>query len=269
MIKVKNLAVKKGNRVIIEEVNFNIQPGKIYVVIGKNGAGKTTLLETLTRSNRIQYGTIHWDQIDYAKLSLQDLAKRRAVLSQNVKIDFPIKVSEIVEMGTYVSKEPISKIKKESLIFHALQEVDMQDFKHRTFNTLSGGEQKRVLLAKCIVQLNCCHWADINKYIFLDEPLASLDIQQQFKLIELIKRIVKRRKVGVLAILHDVNLAAQFADEILIMKNGRLKYKGKPAEVLTSEKLKETMDIYAVVQVHPVLGCPHITALSKPVDIAV
>lgn len=261
MIEVKHIAVDKGRKNIIKDISCTIRPGKITVAIGKNGAGKSTLLEALTTSNELSAGAITWDQKPLARMSAKTLAQCRAVLSQSVKLSFPISVYDLVEMGCYVSEEALSNIKIRTLVQHALSEVEMLDFVNRSFNTLSGGEQKRVLFAKCIVQLNCGNWANINKYLFLDEPTASLDLQQKYKLLELIKRFVRRRNIGVFAVLHDINLAAQFADEIIVLQDGRLVEKGTPWEVLNPATLFKTLGVHALVQPHPIYNCPHITLM--------
>jgi iron complex transport system ATP-binding protein len=263
MINVKNITVRKGNKDIVKDASFQISSGKITVVVGKNGAGKSTLLEALTQGNFIPDGKIIWDGKDIITINTRILAQRRAVLSQKVKLSFSMTVKELVEMGTYVSDEPLPQVKIDYLIQNALQEVEMVDFIKRDFHTLSGGEQKRVLLAKCIIQLNCCHWADVNKYLFLDEPTANLDIEQQFNFIALVKRLVKRRNIGVFAVLHDLNLAAQFADEILMLRDGEIIHKGSPKTVLTPDKLRQTFDIQSVINKHPVFDCPHITTLPQ------
>lgn len=263
MIKVKNITVRKGRKDIVKDASFQISPGKITVVVGKNGAGKSTLLEALTQGNFIPNGEIIWDGKNITTINTRTISQRRAVLSQKVKLSFSMTVKELVEMGTYVADEPLPIVKIDTLIQSSLQEVEMLDFIKRDFHTLSGGEQKRILLAKCIVQLNCCHWADVNKYLFLDEPTASLDIEQQFNFIAMVKRLVKRRKIGVFAVLHDLNLAAQFADEILMLRNGEIIHKGNPKTVLTPDKLRQTFDIQAVINQHPVFDCPHITTLPQ------
>ncbi len=268
MIDVRHIQVQKGRKTIINDLSFRLQPGRITVVLGKNGAGKSTLLETLSGKNPLQSGDIFWEGQSLNNMNLQDLAQSRAVLSQKVNIAFPIQVSDLVEMGSYVSPEPIPNKKLKLLVRHALQEVEMEAFAERDFNTLSGGEQKRVLLAKCIVQLNCCHWADKQKYLFLDEPTASLDIEQQYKLMALIKRFVQRRNIGIFAILHDINLAAQFADEILLLKDGQLLFDGSPQTALTPELLKATLDIQSIIQLHPVHNCPYVLTLPADTPIA-
>lgn len=263
MINVKNITVRKGHKDIVKDASFQISSGKITVVIGKNGAGKSTLLEAMTQSNFIPNGKIIWDGKNIIAINTRTIAQRRAVLSQKVKLSFSMTVKELVEMGTYVSDEPLPLVKIEALVLNALKEIEMLDFLKRDYHTLSGGEQKRVLLAKCIVQLNCCHWADVNKYLFLDEPTASLDIEQQFNFIALVKRLVKRRNIGVFAVLHDLNLAAQFADEILMLRDGKIIHKGNPESVLTPSKLQQTFDIQSVINKHPVFDCPHVTTLPQ------
>ena len=264
MIKVHNISVQKGKTIIVKNASFNVHPGKITVVIGKNGAGKSTLFETLTGSNEFQQGDILWEDVSISKLDLQKLALKRAVLSQKIDISFPIKVKELVEMGTYASEKYIPKNEVKNLVQDALESMEMLDFENRDFNTLSGGEQKRALLAKCLVQLNCSSWKGQKKYLFLDEPTANLDIHQQFKFIELVKKLVENHNIGVFAILHDLNLAAQLADEIIIMNSGRVSHKGSPFEVLTEWVLKQSLDINTIIQPHPVLDCPFVTTIPFP-----
>jgi len=265
MINVQNVSVCKSNRNIIEGVNCCVKAGKITVIIGKNGAGKSTLLEALTGSNAYCQGQINWDGHALSQLSTKELATRRAVLSQSVSIDFPITVFDLVETGTYVCDRLLSKKEVRKYVVDALQEVELSDFINRQFNTLSGGEKKRIMLAKCLVQLNCCAWKGVEKYLFLDEPTAGLDIQQQHKLIELIKKLVQKCSLGVFAVLHDLDLAARFADEILWIKKGKIIAEGSPEETITPAVIRETLGVNAVVQVHPVFGCPHVITL--PLDV--
>ncbi|MEM1214503.1 MAG: heme ABC transporter ATP-binding protein [Bacteroidota bacterium] len=261
MIVVKNLAVNKGGQSIVRGINLQVRPGRISVLLGKNGAGKSTVLEALTGKNTFSEGNITWDNYPLTKLTNQTLAQRRAVLSQSVTVPFAITVQQLVEMGTYVATEALPNQKIASLVEEALTTVGLSTFGTRNFQTLSGGEQKRALLAKCLVQLNCCHWADVNKYLFLDEPTAGLDMEQQFHLLALLKRLVRRRQIGVLAVVHDVNLAAQLADELILLKAGQIATTGSPGEVLTPELLQEVFSVTARVHPHPVLDCPYVTLL--------
>lgn len=261
MIKVVNLEVHKGGRSIVRNINLELHPGKVSVLVGKNGAGKSTILEALTGKNSVAKPNILWDGYPLGQLSSVELAQRRAVLSQSVTIPFALQVRQLVEMGTYVSEASIPTIKIDSLVMDALRAVGLPNMAERNFQSLSGGEQKRVLLAKCLVQLNCCRWADVQKYLFLDEPTAGLDLQQQFNLIELVKNLVRRRQIGVLAIVHDLNLAAQLADEVILLQAGEVVATGPPEVVLRPILLEQVFGVKAVVSAHPVLDCPHITLL--------
>lgn len=259
MIDVWNIAVRKGGKNIIKRAALQIRPGRVSVIIGKNGAGKSTLLEALTGAHAISRGTIRWDGVELAQIDLQWLARRRAVLSQSVGLAFPMRVYDLVEMGAYVCQRSLSPAEKKAWITDALAEVEMQDFQDRLFHTLSGGEQKRVLLAKCIVQLHCGHQPGLHQYLFLDEPTSSLDIHQQFKLMELIGGLVRKRKIGVFAILHDINLAAQFADEILMIQAGEIIARGCPEQVLTPAIIEKTLGVRAIIRPHPIFKRPHVT----------
>lgn len=260
MISVRKLCVEKGKKKIVRNASFDIRPGKITVVLGRNGAGKSTLLKALA-GNTDFAGQVSWDGYSLPDLGMQELARRRAVLSQHTNVAFPVQAEELVKMGAYVSQEALSDKKLQHLVRHALEQVNMTNFANRVFSTLSGGEQKRILLAKCIVQLNCCDWASTHKYLLLDEPTASLDVEQKYLLLQLVKKWVRRRNIGVLAVLHDINLAAMMADEILLMKDGYIAYKGAPDVVFTEEILREVLGVRAIVGPHPVLPCLHITSL--------
>ena len=120
---------------------------------------------------------------------------------------------------------------------------------------ISGGQAKRVNIGLALITR--------PPVLFLDEPTANLDIEQQFNFIALVKRLVKRRNIGVFAVLHDLNLAAQFADEILMLRDGEIIHKGSPETVLTPDKLRQTFDIQSVINKHPVFDCPHITTLPQ------
>jgi len=261
MIKVQHIQVKKEKKTILQDISFEIAPGKMVVAIGRNGAGKSTLLETMTGSNAISKGEITWDGQQMEKMNLRDLANRRAVLSQQISVNFPIRVSELVEMGTYVSSQLRSQAEIDQIVYEALHKVDMLSFSERPFNTLSGGEKTRVLLAKCLAQLHTAHTPSAHQYLFLDEPTASLDIEQQFNMLALVRELTQEMNLGVFAVLHDINLAAQFGDEIILLKAGKIHFSGKPKQVLSSENLQEVLGIHAIVQTHPIYNCPHIISL--------
>ncbi|MEM6801001.1 MAG: heme ABC transporter ATP-binding protein [Bacteroidota bacterium] len=259
MIHVTNISLTVGGKQILKPASFSLLNGEIVVVLGKNGAGKSTLLKALTGIQKVDEGMILWDSQKMESFSIKDLSKMRAVLSQSISLNFPIKVRDLVEMGAYVMEQAPTKARIEELLQDILRKVEMEKFIDRDFNTLSGGEQKRILLAKCLLQLESSTLSKKGQFLFLDEPTASLDIQQQFKLLALVKKLSAEGGVGVFAVVHDINLASQFADRILLMKEGQIMKIGRPEEVLTQALLKEAFDIEAIISPHPVYGCPHIT----------
>lgn len=261
MIELRNISIKKGNSAVVKDVNYTFHPGKKYVILGKNGAGKSSLLDGLTGKSKCSRGEIIWENRELKSISRKEMALKRAVLSQNTNVGFSIKVEELVEMGTYASTKPISAKSAHYIVSEALEKVRMLHFLGRDFATLSGGEQKRVLLAKCLVQLQISEELEGSKYLFLDEPTSSLDISEQLKFIELAKELVDVNGFGVIAILHDLNLSAIFADELLLMKNGELLHSGTPAEVMQPNILKEVLDIDSTIHLHPVYQCPQMTTI--------
>lgn len=247
---------------MLQDIDCRIRPGYIVVVLGKNGAGKSTLLETIAGQNPIETGEVLLDGTPIRQLSVRELARRRAVLSQGMDMTFPLRVWEVVEMGAYVLEKPLPPRVRDQWIDRALEEAGLSGFRERRFDTLSGGEQKRALLAKCLLQLNCSRKDARPKYLLMDEPNASLDIEQQYKLIDRVRELVCEQNLGVLAVVHDLNLAASFADELLILQAGRLAHKGPPARILTPEILNETMGLRCLVQDHPLTGTPYIIPLG-------
>ncbi|MEM7368299.1 MAG: heme ABC transporter ATP-binding protein [Bacteroidota bacterium] len=263
MIEARQITVKKGDTVILQDVSLKLPAGKIVVIIGKNGAGKTTLLEAMTGSSPVLEGSVLLDKIPIPILKQKVLARRRAVLSQNIHVGFPLSVYQMIEMGTYSARNPLPHDQMNHLVYRALEAVDMLGFEERNFSTLSGGEQKRIMLAKCLAQLNCSQGRGKSQFLFLDEPSASLDVSQQYKLLDLIRRLVREQQIGVLAVIHDINLAAQFGDELVLMKDGHIYQTGSPQEILTPVLLKEVLDIQASVHQHPIFPCPHIVILPE------
>lgn len=261
MISVHNISIRKGQKSIIDEVSLQIPPGQFTAVLGMNGAGKSTLMKAINHQEKVMQGYIEWDGTDLSLIDPKTLSYQRAVLSQNFSPGFPMKVMNLVEMGSYPFQDRISPDEKMKLVFNALEEVGMSDYADRDFSSLSGGEQKRILLAKCLVQLKNDTAENLSRYLFLDEPTSSIDIHHSFKILELVKSWTVQKNLGVFAILHDLNLASQFADNIIILKAGRVVQHGQPEFVFTPDHLEQSLEIKSIIKQHPVFGCPHIITL--------
>lgn len=262
MISVDNISVKKGSKLILDEVSADVRPGRFTVILGMNGAGKSTLLKAINHQEKLKAGMIRWNGKRLSGIKPAQLARKRAVLSQSFTPGFPMQVSDLVEMGCYPFQKEVGQKERKRLVFEAIEEVGMTAFYDRDFSSLSGGEQKRVLLAKCLVQLHCGSMDEIpDKYLFLDEPTAAIDIHHSYKILNLVKDWTRLKGVGVLAILHDLNMAAQFADYVIIMQRGKVVCQGSPDEAFQSEHLEEYLGIKSIIREHPVFKCPHITTL--------
>lgn len=243
MIKLRNIEVTRGQKKILQDLSLIIQPGELSILLGPNGAGKSTLLEVISGQIIPDSGSITWEREAFHNWSPTKLAQRRTVMSQKVNLSFPIAIEQLVAMGCYAAYEETSPDERDSIVAYAIEKVDLTAFIGRDYNTLSGGEQQRVLMAKCIAQLECHYWRPHRQFLLLDEATAGLDIRQKHQLLRLVKEIIKRREIGVLAIVHDLQLARQYADRIVLLKEGRIVAEGLNKTVLTPQNLQATFGL--------------------------
>jgi iron complex transport system ATP-binding protein len=242
MIKARNVSVAIAGKTIVSGVDFVVRPGETSVIVGPNGSGKTTFLRAL--SGDLGYrGMIAINGRDLSVLKPFEAAAMRAVLPQATALSFPFTVLEVVRLGLLGGFSGMTEREAQTLPEQALARVDLEGFAGRFYQELSGGEQQRVQLARVLCQV----WKPVldgrPRYLFLDEPVSSLDIRHQLVIMN-IARDFAERGGGVVAILHDLNLAAMFADRIFVMHRGRLAAAGSPAEVLRDDLMAQ------------VFGCP-------------
>ncbi|MEL7222916.1 MAG: ATP-binding cassette domain-containing protein, partial [Bacteroidota bacterium] len=174
-----------------------------------------------------------------------------------------ITVEEVIEIGSYNHYQEITQKERSSLVVSVMERLELMDFRHRLFPTLSGGEKKRVLLAKCLVQLQLGQKNVTSQYLLLDEPTAALDVAQQYRFMELATALAKERGIGVLAILHDLNLAARFADQIILLNDSEVVAAGAVKEVLTKEMIATVFSVESFIQPHPHFNIPLITTYGN------
>lgn len=235
MLEIKGGGFSVGGKWLVQNISYSFLPGNCYMVCGPNGAGKSTLMKLLSLVSIPDTGEILYNnsKIDYKKKAAY--AKYRAVLSQQVDISFPLEVEEVVMMGRYPHFK-INPAKEDIEICGEVMELqNLTAFKKRNFLTLSGGEKQRVQFARVLAQI----WqmpAEGSRILLLDEPISSLDIKYQFDFLHYVKRFLNERTI-VIAVLHDLNLALNYADEVLLLNEGKLFASGKPADVLSSENI--------------------------------
>ena len=226
---------------IVNDINIEVFPGKVLALIGPNGAGKSTILKLLSGDVKPTSGVVKYNDINISNIPFVDRAHIRGVMSQSQTIAFDFSVLEIIEMGWLHSDHDYYTSFYPDVLKQIIEDCELQHLADRKFNTLSGGEQKRVHFARVLLQL----WipeGDIHpRFMLLDEPLANLDIYHELKMLEIIKKYLSKN-IGVLLILHDLNTASKFADNIVLMKNGTIVKNGSTVEVLTESILSETYE---------------------------
>ncbi|QFR33562.1 heme ABC transporter ATP-binding protein [Ancylobacter sp. TS-1] len=237
MYRAQDIAFMAGGRPLLDGASAEVRPGRVTVLIGPNGAGKSTLLRVLAGELRPRAGRVTLDGADIAALPPARLARRRAVLPQSVQVAFPFTVEEVAGIGAPRGADPAAHARR------ALARVELAALAGERYEHLSGGEKQRVQLARALVQLTC---GEGGGYLLLDEPTASLDLAQQLLVLGLMRELAAEG-VGLLAVLHDLNLAAMVADEIVALKDGRVAARGTPAEVLTDTRIAELYGVAARV----------------------
>jgi iron complex transport system ATP-binding protein len=226
-----DVSVRLGRSAVLRKVNFHARAGEVTAIVGPNGSGKTTLMRAIT--GEVDYdGKIAIAGLDVAHTNGWELAARRAVLAQATTLAFPFNVIEVVRMGLQRGAHGDD----DSLPLKALAEVGLQGYEGRFYQELSGGEQQRVQLARVLVQV----WHPVDDagpcWLLLDEPVSSLDIAHQLEVMD-IAGAYARAGGGVVAVMHDLNLTAVYADRVAILCNGELRAFGTPAEVMTDDIL--------------------------------
>ncbi len=249
MLTINDLKVSLGRTSVLHGIDATAVAGRIIAVIGPNGSGKTTLLRAISGDVPYQ-GRIGLDGVDLAALKPWELAARRGVLPQAATLAFPFTVAEVVRLGLTSGTQAA----RPDLIARALEEVDLTGFSGRYYQELSGGQQARVQLARVRVQV----WDPVQngraRWLFLDEPVASLDIAHQIGVMRVLRRFADGGG-GVVMVLHDLNLAAMVADDVWLMHDGQLLDNGPPATVIGGAGLAAAY------------GCP-IRANQLPADSA-
>jgi iron complex transport system ATP-binding protein len=262
MLEIQNLVCKIGSKTIVDGVSLSFDPGRLHVIVGPNGSGKSTLLKAFSGEWVPSAGSITYEGTDLARVGKLNLARRRAVMTQLPELHFPLSVEEIVMMGRYphfsFSPTPNDRAICEQVMSH----LSIQPLSGRDYLTLSGGERQRVQFARALAQiweapalaetavpvgaarLSAGLPAASSRYLFLDEPVSSLDIHYQHQLLQLARDLVKENIV-LIAVLHDLNLALHYADRMIFMKQGRIVAEGAVPGIVTPALIREVFDIDA------------------------
>lgn len=240
----QNISVYQGSVALLQAVSVQLVPQKILAVMGANGAGKSTLLKTLCGERLATQGQIFLNGQALHTRSLREQARVRAVLSQHTSLQFSFSVLDVVLMGR--SPHPTHSVRDREIAYAALETVTAGHLAQRDYLTLSGGEQQRVQLARVFAQIWETATPTEPRYLLLDEPTANLDLAQQHAIFRILRQFAQQQ-VGILVIVHDVNLAIRYADDVLCLKNGQVYAQGTPKQVLTPTVLDGVFGIKAIL----------------------
>ncbi len=246
-----NLTYRTGPKTLLQNISITAQPGELLVVVGANGAGKSTLLKLLSGDLKPSAGEVKFDGRNLSQWQPAALARRRAVLTQQHTLALAFQVRELVLLGRYPHFDGQPTAHDHAVVAAALDLVGLRHLAEREYPTLSGGEQQRAQLARVLAQV----WEAENGFLLLDEPLTGLDLRHQHQTLAVARQLT-RRGFGVVAVLHDLNLAAQYADQVLLLHQGRTVASGAPAEVFTPDYIHLGFGIEVELLTHPSLGHP-------------
>ncbi|MFD2201515.1 heme ABC transporter ATP-binding protein [Shivajiella indica] len=257
MLEAKNIQYLVQGRPIVNKVSLQLIPGHLTAVIGPNGAGKSSLLKVLVGDYKPLGGEITYNGKPIQTYRPKELAKIRAVMPQHSQLTFPFKAKEVVELGLL----SLGFSQQELIIKEVMIETQTWGFRDRLYTSLSGGERQRVQLARVLVQV----WigSEQPKFLFLDEPTSSLDITHQHQVLHIASKL-KQKGIAVMAILHDLNMAAAYADHVILLKEGKIYHQGSTEKVMSSQHLEYVFE-------HPIIvrngyeGIPY-TIQSLPIQ---
>ena len=233
---------------MVREVSIRVHPGQIIALMGPNGAGKTTLLRLIAGDISPDSGAIAYGGQQLDRISIVERARRRAVVLQRSSIAFGFSVLETVLIGRFPHGGDHAGKSDLRIARHALTRAGVAQLESRQVSTLSGGELARVMLARAMAQIE---GSDGPRYLLLDEPTGALDPAHQHHILRLLRDLARENAIGVLIILHDLNLAANYADEIVLMRDGAVTAQGSADEVLTPATIAATFDVDAITVPHP------------------
>ncbi|WP_120499737.1 heme ABC transporter ATP-binding protein [Roseovarius sp. EL26] len=233
MLKARHIGFSYRHKTVLNALNFTAKPGEITAIVGHNGSGKTTLMKVITGEEQAK-GNVTLNGIPVAPDMARQLATVRGVLAQSTQLAFPFKVIEILRIGLLAG--PYAR--RDAVMMQALEAVGLSGFADRFYHQLSGGEQQRVQLARVLCQV----WQPLQDgapcWLFLDEPVTSLDIGHQVGIMEMARNYADNGG-GVVTVMHDLNLTYRYADNVALMKNGTILAQDAPSEVFNDHALTE------------------------------
>jgi len=262
MLLAENISVKIGNKTLLDNISLSVKPGELLAIIGPNGAGKSTLLNSLSGEIIPTIGTVKMDGTAIQAWVPAERAQHCAILPQSSSLSFPFSVLDVVLMGRSPHSKMGNAAKDLNIAQQAISAIGISCLTDRIYTTLSGGERQRVHFARILSQI----WEAVDsqsRYLLLDEPTSALDISRQHECLKIARDFAKHQQVGVLAVLHDLNLAALYADRIAVLHAGKLVACDKPNVVINKAMIQHVFNYAVKVYPHPENNdCPLVISLK-------
>lgn len=250
-LQATNLRLSRGGVCVLRDATMTLTPGSVTGLLGANGSGKSTLLAALAGELHPDHGHIELNGEPLSTLSARDQARQRAVLPQNPALSFDLLAHEIISAGAYPFPE-LAPAAVAALVHEAMASAGIAELHHANYLSLSAGQQQRVQFARVLAQIRAGAASDRSpRYLLLDEPISALDPRHQIELLRTVAGLVRQYPLGALISLHDINLAAHWCDEILLLSGGAILAHGSPQQVLTPANLRQVYEIEADVLPHP------------------
>ena len=258
LLELQDVAFAYGDREVLSGISLRLEPGAAVAIVGPNGAGKTTLLRVAGGLLVPSTGRVLLEDHDLAKVPRRAAARRLAAVPAEEEAVFPFTVRESVALGRHAWRSSFGRLDEDAdgLVQSALVRTGLEALAERSLPALSSGERQRVAIARCLVQ--------DAPVCLLDEPTSHLDLGQRLRMLRLFRQEAEQRDRAVLAVLHDLNLAAWFAHRIVLMVAGRVTADGTPTEVLTPERVETAFGTPVRVMPHPEHGAPVVLPLEEP-----
>ncbi|MCC5919985.1 MAG: heme ABC transporter ATP-binding protein [Cyclobacteriaceae bacterium] len=258
ILEAQEVSIKIGGKTLLRGIDLSIKEGEFWTIAGCNGAGKSTLIRALSGDLHPTQGKIMLKNRWLTELPSLEMAQMRAVLTQHNNVNFSFKVRDLITLG--LMPHGIPEEAASDKIAEIIVECGLEELQDRSFESLSGGEQQRAHLARVLLQVS---FSKGDPLLLLDEPTSALDIAQQHRMLQLLSSRVMNG-LTVIAIIHDLNLAAQYADHILFLKNGETVAQGRKQQMMCSSIIEKTYGQPVSVWTHPTVGCPYILAEPCP-----
>lgn len=257
LLNVSNLSGGYGSKMVIKDVSFDVEKGQFLGIIGPNGSGKSTLLRLMSRALTPKRGKITFEDIDITRIHLKEFCKKIAFVPQGTLINFSFSVWEIVLMGRipHLKRLQFETKKDFEIAENALLLTSSSELKERDINQLSAGERQRVIIAKALAQEPAL--------LFLDEPTSHLDIGYQIQILDLLKALNRNKGLTIIMVLHDLNLASEYCDKLILLNKGEIFKAGTPREVLTYQGIEAVYKTVVVVNENPISSKPYVLLVSK------